>query len=58
MAMRYKVEIIETLTRTIFILATSKEEAESIIRHKYRDQEIVLSSNDYVSVEYHVQEDE
>lgn len=55
--MRYKVEIIETLTRIILISATSKEEAESITHHKYRDQEIVLSSNDYVSVEYHTEED-
>lgn len=46
--MKYKIEITETLQRQIEIEANSKEEAERIAKQKYQDEEIVLSSVDYV----------
>lgn len=44
----YKIEITETLQRQIEIEANSKEEAERIAKQKYQNEEIVLSSDDYV----------
>lgn len=47
--MKYKIEITETLQRQIEIEANSKEEAEKIAKQKYQNEEIVLSSDDYVN---------
>lgn len=44
----YKIEVTETLQRQIDIEANSKEEAERIAKQKYQNEEIVLSSDDYV----------
>ena len=44
----YKIEITETLQKQIEIEANSKEEAERIAKQKYQNEEIVLSSDDYV----------
>lgn len=46
--MKYKIEITETLQRQIEIEVNSKEEAERIAKQKYQNEEIVLSSDDYV----------
>lgn len=57
-AMRYKVEILENLIRTEIVSASSKEEAEKIIRGKYRNEEIILDAESFCSVEYHVEEED
>ncbi|MBQ0065348.1 MAG: DpnD/PcfM family protein [Firmicutes bacterium] len=44
----YKIEITETLQRQIEVEANSKEEAERIAKQKYQNEEVVLSSDDYV----------
>lgn len=44
----YKIEIQETLSRVVEIVATSAEEAIDKVREIYRDEEIVLDSDDYV----------
>ncbi len=56
--MRYKVEILENLIRTEVVSASSKEEAEKIIRGKYRNEEIILDAESFCSVEYHVEEED
>jgi len=45
---KYKVEITETLQRTVEIEATSAGEAVQKIRKQYNEEEIVLSENDFV----------
>lgn len=47
----YKVEILETLTRIVEVKANSKEEAESIIKKKYDNQEIVLDAGDHIGTD-------
>ena len=49
----YKVEITETLQRQIEVEARSKEEAEKMIREKYRNEEIVLNDEDLKDVDIH-----
>lgn len=47
----YVVTITETLARDIVIEATSKREAEKIVRDKYMSCRIILSDEDYCSNE-------
>lgn len=47
----YVVTITETLARDIVIEATSKKEAEKIVRDKYMSFSIILSAEDYCSNE-------
>ena len=51
---KYLVEITETLQKQLTIEAHSQEEAESIARHKYRKEEIILNENDYVDTDFQV----
>ena len=46
--MKYKFEIRETLSRIVEVSAENIEMADSVIKQKYRDEEIVLDSNDYM----------
>ena len=46
--MKYKFEIRETLSRIVEVSAENIEMAYSVIKQKYRDEEIVLDSNDYM----------
>jgi len=48
----FKIEVKETLTRIIDIEADSIEEAFFKVREMYRDEEIVLDSEDYVDTEF------
>ncbi|MBC7411343.1 MAG: DpnD/PcfM family protein [Bacteroidia bacterium] len=48
----FKIEVKETLSRTIEIEANSMDEAYSKIREMYRDEEIVLDSEDYIETEF------
>lgn len=48
----FKIEIKETLSRTIEIEANSMDEAYSKVREMYRDEEILLDSDDYVDTDF------
>lgn len=48
---KYKVEITETLQRVIEVQAQSAKDAVELIKQKYKNQEIILSENDYVDTE-------
>lgn len=48
----YKIEIKETLQRTIKINAKSKEEAIRKAKEKYRNSEIILGAEDFKNVDF------
>lgn len=51
---KYLVEITEISQKQITINANSREEAESIARQKYRNEEIILDETDYVDTDFSV----
>lgn len=51
---RYIVEIKEVLTRTIMVNAKNEEEAKRIIEEDYKNEKIILDSNDYEKTEIKV----
>lgn len=51
---KYEVEITEVLKKQIVVEANSKEEAENIVREQYRNEELVLSSEDCVDRNFKV----
>lgn len=56
--MIYQVHITETLERTIEVEANTKEEAEELIREKHRNEEIVLSADDFIGTDFTAFEEE
>lgn len=50
----FKVEIEETLSDVIEVMAESEEEAISKIRLMYFSEEIVLSNSNHVSTEFEI----
>ena len=48
----FKIEICTALSRVVDIEADTKEDALKIAREKYRNEEIVLDSDDYVDTEF------
>ncbi|EID70784.1 DpnD/PcfM family protein [Streptococcus pseudopneumoniae] len=44
---KYTVEITETLSRLVSIEAENPDEAERLVREKYKSCEIVLDSDDF-----------
>ena len=50
--MKYEVEIVETLSRTVAVEADDANAAEEEVRRKYRNSEIVLSSDDYEDTDF------
>jgi hypothetical protein len=50
------VEIVEMLARTINIEAETTEEALTIVSQRYRNEDIVLDSSDFVDVDFIVKE--
>lgn len=52
--MRYKVTIQETLSRSILVDAATLYDAEFVARDMYRNCQIILSDNDFVSTEFKV----
>lgn len=54
----FKIEIQEFLSRIIEVEAKSKDEAIAKVRELYSLEEIVLDSNDYVSTEIEVYDNE
>jgi hypothetical protein len=51
---KYRVEIIETLSRTIETEAESEGDAVDHVRQMYRDCDIILDASDYVGIEISV----
>jgi len=50
----FKIEIQEFLSRIIEVEAETKDEAISKVRELYRNEEIVLDSDDYVTTEIEI----
>ena len=48
----YKVEIVETLARTIEVQAEDLDDAIAKVEEYYYDEHIVLNSNDFAYVEF------
>lgn len=48
----FKIEVKETLSRTIEIEANSADEAFLKIQNLYKNEEIVLDADDYVETEF------
>ena len=51
---KYRVEIMETLSRTIEAEAESEEAAVMKVRQMYRSGDIILDASDYVKTEISV----
>ncbi|MCX0386795.1 DpnD/PcfM family protein [Clostridium perfringens] len=49
---KFKVKIVETLEREVFINANSKKEAMNIVQSLYENEDIILDSNDFKEVEF------
>ncbi len=50
----YNIELNELLSRMLVIEADSEEEALTLAKQKYRNEEIVLDSSDYVDTEFKI----
>ena len=53
----YQVEVEEVLQRVIKVKANSEDEAIDIITRRYKDEEIVLDSEDFMDYDIHIYED-
>ena len=53
--MKYKVNVEELLSRIAEVKAENEEEAEEKVREMYMNEDIVLDTSDFQSVEYFVQ---
>ena len=51
---QYIVEITETLQKQIKVEANSKEEALRLVKSKYKNEEIILDSENYVTTDFDV----
>ena len=49
---KFDVEITETLQRTVSVEAVSQEEAEKIVTEAWNNEDYVLDSTDFVSVDF------
>ena len=54
----FKVEITETLQKTITIIASSESAAIEEAKSLYRDEKIVLDDSNYIDTEYKIVESE
>ena len=48
----FDVWITETLQRKVVVNANSQEEAEEIVKERYRKQEIILDEYDFIDVKF------
>lgn len=53
----FKVEITETLQRTIKVNAEDESEAIELVKQDYRDCKIVMGSEDYIDTDFDIVED-
>ena len=49
---KFKIKIVETLERVVFVNANSEKEAMNIVQSLYENEDIVLDSNDFKEVEF------
>lgn len=54
---KYKITITETLKKELEIEAGSKDEAMDLVKEKYKNEEIILTADDFVDVDFKVKED-
>ena len=54
----FEVEIEETLQRVIKVKATNEDEAIDIVTKRYKNEEIVLDSDDFMDYDIHLFTDE
>ena len=54
--MKYKVEITETLQKTVEVEADDIEDALLKVKHQYRKEEIILDDTSYIDTEFKVVE--
>ncbi len=52
--MIYKIRIVEKLERTVSCYASDENEAVDKVIEKYRNEEIVLTAEDYTSTEFEI----
>lgn len=50
----YFIEVIESLSLTVGVVAKNKLEALEKLKESYKNEEVVLSSEHYISTEFHV----
>lgn len=55
--MKYRVAIIETLSKVVEVDADSEEEAFKDVWQSYNNCEIVLDSGDFINVDFEIEED-
>ena len=55
--MKYKVEITETIQRTVEVEAKDEGKAYQIVNDMYRNEKIVLSADDYIDTKIEVLSD-
>ena len=53
---KYKVEITETLQKTVTIEAESREEAEDLVRGEWKTGKHILEAEDFAGVEFKAKE--
>ena len=51
---KYRIDITETLSRTIETEAESEDDAIEMVRRMYRNCDIILNASDYVETEFSV----
>lgn len=52
--MKYKIEITETLQKTIEVEANNIEDALLKVKHMYNDEKIILDDASYIDTEFKV----
>ena len=52
--MKYKIEITETLQKTIEVEANDLDDALLKVKHLYRDEKIMLDDTSYIDTEFKV----
>ncbi len=53
--MKYRINVEEILSRVIEVDASSEDEAEDIVKEMYRNEKIVLGSEDFQEVGFYMQ---
>ena len=54
--MKYKIEITETLQKTIEVDADNVEDALLKVKHLYKDEKVILDDTSYIDTEFKVVE--
>lgn len=49
---KYKIEITETIQKTIEVEANNKDEALHVVMKKYKNSEVILTEEDFIDVDF------